>query len=177
MTLSAGMRLGPYEIVALLGAGGMGEVYKARDTRLERTVAIKMLPHDLVASLQARERFQREARAVAALKHPHICTIHDVGETADHQDFLVMDLLEGETLHQRLARGPLDVSELVDTGVALRGRSGCGARLRRAASGHQAANILLTPHGPKILDFGLAGQATEWCSRPLQTAKWRSRRS
>jgi serine/threonine protein kinase len=107
MNVTPGARLGPYEILSALGAGGMGEVYKAHDTRLKRMVAIKVLRHDLTASPLARERFQREARAVAALQHPNICTIYDVGETADHHEFIVMELLEGETLHQRLARGPM----------------------------------------------------------------------
>ena len=109
-TLNPGARLGPYEILSALGAGGMGEVYKARDTRLERDVAVKVLPAALTDSTPARERFQREARAVAALQHPNICTLHDVGETRDGQAFLVMELLQGETMQQRLGRGSLDVA-------------------------------------------------------------------
>src|SRR6185436_5528789 len=101
MTLAPGVRLGPYEIVAAIGAGGMGEVYRARDTRLDRTVAIKVLPESLAADPQLRERFEREARAISALNHPHICTLYDVG----HQggvDFLVLEYLEGQTLAERL---------------------------------------------------------------------------
>ena len=104
MILTAGARLGPYEIVSPLGAGGMGEVYKARDTRLDRTVAIKILPADVAADEQRRERFRREARAISSLTHAHICTLHDIGEQ-DGVDFLVMEYLPGETLAHRLLRG------------------------------------------------------------------------
>ena len=116
MPLSVGARLGPYEIVALLGAGGMGEVYRAKDTRLERVVAIKVLPDGVTASPQTLERFQREARAASALNHPNICTIYDVGTDPP---FIAMELLEGETLQQRLARGPMDVPVLVDIALAV----------------------------------------------------------
>ncbi len=104
MPLAPGTQLGPYEITAPLGAGGMGEVYRARDTRLERTVAIKVLPQHLADTPEARQRFEREARAVSALNHPHICTLHDVG-SQDGTEFLVMEYLEGETLATRLRRG------------------------------------------------------------------------
>src|SRR5215510_1539043 len=105
MALTAGTKLGPYEILGSLGAGGMGEVYKARDTRLDRTVAIKVLPAHVSDDPALRERFEREARTVAGLNHPHICTLHDVGHQ-DGTDFLVMEFLDGETLAQRLANGP-----------------------------------------------------------------------
>jgi len=104
MPLVPGSRLGPFEIVAPLGAGGMGEVYRARDTRLERTVAIKVLPESLAGDPQFRERFDREARAISQLTHPNICTLHDVGEHAGTA-FLVMEFLEGETLAETLASG------------------------------------------------------------------------
>src|SRR6266849_4985200 len=109
MSLTSGTKLGPYEILAPLGAGGMGEVYRACDTRLDRTVAIKVLPEHLSAKPQLRERFEREARAVSSLNHPHICTLHDVGQQ-DGVDYLVMEYLEGETLADRLKKGclPLD---------------------------------------------------------------------
>src|SRR5262245_33631503 len=106
MRLASGARLGPYEIVAAMGAGGMGEVYRARDTRLDRIVAVKVLSAERAQDQDARARFDREARAIAALNHPNICALYDVGHDAGH-DFLVMELLEGETLQQRLTRGPL----------------------------------------------------------------------
>src|ERR1051325_5567890 len=117
MALQTGARLRPYEIVAAVGAGGMGEVYRARDVRLGRDVAVKVLPAQLSGSIQARQRFEREAAAVAALQHPNICTVHDVGETSDGQAFLVMELLHGETLHERLARGPFDLAALLDVAI------------------------------------------------------------
>src|ERR1700745_510263 len=108
MALSVGTRLGPYEVIAPLGAGGMGEVYKARDTRLDRMVAVKVLSAALSADVQFRERFDRGARATSQLDHPHICTLHDVGEH-DGTSFLVMQFLEGETLEARLRKGPLPI--------------------------------------------------------------------
>src|SRR6266511_2933845 len=104
MSFSAGSRLGPYEILAPLGAGGMGEVYKARDTRLERTVAIKVLPTHLSASAEVRQRFEREAKTISQLSHPHICALYDAGNQ-DGVEFLVIEYLEGETLADRLAKG------------------------------------------------------------------------
>jgi serine/threonine protein kinase len=106
MPLTPGTRLGPYEIVAPTGAGGMGEVYKARDTRLDRIVAVKVLPPHVADRAEFRQRFEREARAVASLNHPHICQLHDIGQQ-DGTDFLVMEYLEGQTLAARLAAGPL----------------------------------------------------------------------
>jgi serine/threonine protein kinase len=113
VSLVSGTRLGPYEILSPLGAGGMGEAYKARDTRLDRLVAIKVLPLGVTASRQTLQRFQREARAASALNHPNICTIHDVGlGEAGEVPFIAMELLDGETLQQRLVRGPLEVPTL-----------------------------------------------------------------
>ena len=111
MTLVAGTRLGPYEIQAALGAGGMGEVYRARDTRLERTVAIKVLAGNRNERPETRKRFEREARALSGLSHPHICTLYDLG-CQDGVDYLVMEYLEGETLEQRLCKGPLPVHQV-----------------------------------------------------------------
>src|ERR1700738_90643 len=105
MPLSAGTKLGPYEVLSAIGAGGMGEVYKARDTRLNRIVAIKVLPTHLADRAELRERFEREAKTIASLNHPHICVLHDIGHQ-DGIDFLVMEYLEGETLAQRLLKGP-----------------------------------------------------------------------
>src|SRR5439155_4278021 len=118
MPLSAGMRLGPYEILASLGAGGMGEVYRARDGRLDRIVAIKVLPEHLTNKPQLRERFQREARAVSALNHPNICTIYDVGEHAG-QPYIAMEYLQGQTLRQQIAGGPLKLTELIAIGIQI----------------------------------------------------------
>ena len=112
MTLTAGTRLGPHQILSLIGAGGMGEVYKARDTRLERIVAIKVLPAHLADKPELRERFEREARTIASLNHQHICTIHDIGRQ-DGIDYLVMEYLEGETLAMRLLKGPLPVEQVL----------------------------------------------------------------
>src|SRR5437867_832795 len=108
MAIAPGVRLGPYEIVAAIGAGGMGEVYRARDTRLDRMVAIKVLPSHLATDPQLRERFDREARAISSLNHPHICALFDVGH--DEVDYLVLEFLEGRTLADRLAAGPLAVA-------------------------------------------------------------------
>ena len=110
MTLESGRKIGPYEIISLAGVGGMGEVYRARDTRLDRTVAIKVLPAGLGANAELRERFEREARAISAFSHPHICALYDVGNI-DGIEYLVMEYLEGETLAERLARGPRKYSE------------------------------------------------------------------
>ena len=161
MTLEAGTRFGPYEIQSPLGAGGMGEVYRARDTRLGRDVAIKVLPHAMVAAPAALERFSREARAVAALNHPNICVIYDIGEAADStadptRQFIVMELLEGETLQQRLARGPLDLGAIVDTGLALADALDVAHGKGIMHRDIKPANVFLTARGPKMLDFGLA---------------------
>jgi len=106
MPIAPGTRLGPYEIESLLGTGGMGEVYRSRDTRLGRTVAVKVLPEHLISDQESRRRFEREARVVSQLSHPHICTLFDVGEQ-DGRSYIAMEYLEGETLAQRLSRGPL----------------------------------------------------------------------
>src|SRR5476649_618055 len=118
MALPAGTRLGPYEVTAPIGAGGMGEVYKARDTRLDRTVAIKVLPAALAVDPDFRERFDREARAISQLTHPHICTLHDVG---DHEGtaYLVMELLDGQTLEARLARAGLQIGEALTIAIQI----------------------------------------------------------
>ena len=118
MTLDAGTRLGPYEIVAAIGAGGMGEVYRARDTRLDRTVAVKVLPSHLSASPELRQRFEREAKTISSLSHPHICALYDVGNQ-DGVEFLVMEYLEGETLFERLAKGPLAFDQVLRYGLEI----------------------------------------------------------
>src|SRR5215813_6819844 len=118
MRLSVGTRLGPYEIVALIGAGGMGEVYRAKDTRLDRTVAIKVLPPNLSAAPSSMQRFGREARAASALNHPNICALYDIGEDAG-RSFLVLELLEGQNLQHRLAAGPLPPGELLEAAIQI----------------------------------------------------------
>ena len=122
LALTVGNRIGPYEVVAGLGAGGMGEVYRARDTRLDRTVAIKVLPSHVSGDPALRERFEREARTVAALNHPHICTLHDIGHQ-DGIDFLVLEYLEGETLADRLAKSRMPVDEALAIAIQSRMRS------------------------------------------------------
>jgi serine/threonine protein kinase len=118
VTLAAGSRLGPYEIVAPLGAGGMGEVYRARDTRLERAVAVKVLPPHLSASPESRQRFEREAKTISQLSHPNICALYDVGREGE-TEYLVMELLEGETLAERLAKGALPLDSVLRVGVEI----------------------------------------------------------
>jgi eukaryotic-like serine/threonine-protein kinase len=154
--LASGTRLGPYEIVDALGAGGMGEVYRARDVRLDRTVAIKVLPSQFVADQQFQERFEREARSIAALNHPHICTLHDVG----HQDgthFLVMELIEGETLAERLQSGPSPIAETLAIAHQIAGALEAAHEKGILHRDLKPANIKITPDGTvKVLDFGLA---------------------
>src|SRR5579872_519779 len=118
MGLTPGTKLGPYEIQAPLGAGGMGEVYRARDTRLERTVAVKILPSRLAENSEAQQRFEREARAISSLNHPNICTLYDVGQQ-DGVHFLVMEYLEGETLADRLRKGPLPLPQALKYGTEI----------------------------------------------------------
>ena len=155
MALSAGDRLGPYEILAPLGAGGMGEVYKAKDTRLDRTVAIKVLPSHLSDNTRLKERFEREAQAVSSLNHPHICTLYDIG-TENGVDFIVMEQIEGDTLADRLEKGALPLDQALRYGIqiadALDKAHGQGVVHRDL----KPANIMLTKSGVKLLDFGLA---------------------
>jgi serine/threonine protein kinase len=155
MTVSPGSRLGPYEIVALLGAGGMGEVFKARDTRLERTVALKVLPAAYAADNERRLRFDREARAISALSHPHICALYDIGNQ-DSVPFLVMEHLEGETLEDRLCRGPLPLEQALRHSVEIAGALDHAHRHGVIHRDLKPANVMLTQNGVKLLDFGLS---------------------
>jgi Tol biopolymer transport system component len=155
MLLAAGTRLGPYEIVAPIGAGGMGEVYRARDTRLGRDVAVKVLPEHLSADPEVRARFEREAKTVSSLNHPNICTLFDVGREND-TDYLVMELIQGDTLAERLKRGPLHGSELLKLAIQI---ADALDRAHRAGVIHRdlkPGNIMLTRSGAKLMDFGLA---------------------
>ncbi len=159
MTLSSGTRLGHYEIVAPLGSGGMGDVYRARDTRLDRTVAIKMLPAHLSSNLEAQQRFQREARAISSLNHPHICHLYDVG-AADGVNYLVMEFLEGETLAKRLERGRVEFEQLLIVALQILDALDKAHRTGLVHRDLKPANIFLTQDGhAKLLDFGLAKNA------------------
>ena len=155
MSLNAGTRLGPYEIVSSAGAGGMGEVYKARDTRLDRTVAIKVLPTHLAGRAELRERFEREAKTIASLNHPHICTLYDTGHQ-DDIDFLVMEYIEGETLAQRLQKGPLPLDQVLRYAIEIADALDKAHRKGITHRDLKPGNIMLTKSGTKLLDFGLA---------------------
>jgi serine/threonine protein kinase len=169
MALARGTRLGTFEILDLVGAGGMGEVYRARDTRLERTVAIKVLPPLWADNADMRQRFEREAQTIASLNHPNICTLHDIGRhqdptgTAPAIDFLVMEFLEGETLAQRLQRGPLGLDEALRVAIAIADALDKAHRKGVTHRDLKPGNIFLVRAGgasdpplPKLLDFGLA---------------------
>src|SRR5688500_11957570 len=155
MSLTAGTRLGPYEIVAALGAGGMGEVYKATDTRLTRTVAIKVLPSHWADNSEMKQRFEREARTIASLSDSHICALHDIGHEGDI-DFLVMEYLEGETLAARIARGPIGLGETLTIAIAMASALDRAHRQGIVHRDLKPSNVMLTPSGAKLLDFGLA---------------------
>src|ERR1700678_425204 len=155
MALTSGTRLGPYEIQSPLGAGGMGEIYRSKDPRLDRSVAIKVLPSHLSSNPELKQRMEREAKAISALQHANICTLYDIG-TQDATDFLVMEYLEGQTLADRLVRGPLPLDQVLKIGTEI------AQALEKA---HQQgiihrdlkpANIMLTKAGAKLMDFGLA---------------------
>jgi Tol biopolymer transport system component/predicted Ser/Thr protein kinase len=155
MAILPGRRLGPYEILSAIGAGGMGEVYKARDTRLDRIVAIKVLPAHLADRAELRERFEREAKTIASLNHPHICTLYDTGHQ-DGIDFLVMEYLEGEALTQRLQKGALPLEQLLQYAIEI---SDALDKAHRKGVTHRdlkPGNIMITKTGTKLLDFGLA---------------------
>ena len=155
MPLAAGTRFGPYEILAPIGAGGMGEVYRARDTRLDRTVAIKVLPEHLSSNPQLRERFEREAKAISSLSHPHICPLYDVGHQ-DGIDYLVMEYLEGETLADRLKKGPLPPDQVLQYAIQITDALDTAHRHGVIHRDLKPGNIMLTKSGAKLLDFGLA---------------------
>jgi eukaryotic-like serine/threonine-protein kinase len=164
MPLSPGVRLGPYEISEAIGAGGMGEVYRARDTRLDRTVAIKILPAHFSCDPVRKQRFEREAKTVSSLNHPHICVLYDVG-SQDGLDYLVMECVEGETLARRLEKGPLPLEQVLNYGMQIADALDKAHRSGVVHRDLKPGNIMLTASGAKLLDFGLAKAAG-----PLSTA-------
>ena len=168
MALTSGTKLGPYEIQSPLGAGGMGEVYRAMDTRLDRAVAIKVLPAHLSSDPELKQRLEREAKTISSLQHVNICTLYDIGTQGD-TDFLVMEYLEGQTLADRLQKGPLPIDQLLKIATEI------AQALEKA---HQRgiihrdlkpANIMLTQAGAKLMDFGLAKPKLPNASQPLGT--------
>jgi serine/threonine protein kinase len=166
LAILAGKRLGPYEILSAIGAGGMGEVYRARDTRLERIVAVKILPDHLSDRAELRERFEREARTVASLNHPHICTLHEIGQQ-EGVDYLVMEHLEGETLAERLKKGPLPLDQVLRYAIEIADALDKAHRKGITHRDLKPGNIMLTKSGAKLLDFGLAKLKTSAVASPL----------
>jgi len=160
MPLAPGTKLGPYEIVSALGAGGMGEVYRARDTRLGRDVAIKILPKEMSEDAARKQRFEREAKTISGLNHPNICMLHDVG-SQDGVDYLVMECVEGETLAKRLEKGPLPLEQVLKYGAQIADALDKAHRSGVIHRDLKPGNIMLTPTGAKLLDFGLAKPVVE----------------
>ncbi len=152
MGLTSGTKLGPYEIVSPLGAGGMGEVYRARDTRLERDVAVKVLPANLSSDPSLQQRLEREAKAVSKLSHPHICTLHDIGHQ-DGVDFLVMELVEGETLEQRLIKGPLPPEQTLRFAAQIADALAKAHKLGITHRDLKPSNVMLTKTGRQADGF------------------------
>jgi Tol biopolymer transport system component len=169
MPLVPGTHLGPYEITGPLGSGGMGEVYRARDTRLERTVAIKILPAQFSADPVSKQRFEREAKTISSLNHPHICVLHDVGHQ-DGMDYLVMECMEGETLAKRLEKGSLPLEQVLKYGMQIADALDKAHRSGIVHRDLKPGNIMLTPAGAKLLDFGLAKSAVPLASVATMTA-------
>src|SRR2546428_4586060 len=176
MALLPSQRFGPYEILSAIGAGGMGEVYRARDTRLDRIVAVKILPDHLSDRAELRERFEREARTIASLNHPHICILYDIGHQ-DGIDFLVMEYLEGETLAERLKKGPLPLDQVLQFAIEIADALDKAHRKGVTHRDLKPGNIMLTKSGTKLLDFGLAklrqdaAPAIPFSQLPTATAK------
>ena len=169
MFLAPGTQLGPYEITAAIGAGGMGEVYRARDTRLDRTVAIKILPSDLSSDPVRKQRFEREAKTISSLNHPHICTLYDVG-SQNGIEYLVMECVEGDTLEKRLEKGPLPLEQVLRYGAQI---ADALDKAHRAGIVHRdlkPGNIMITTTGAKLLDFGLAKPTEQSLSVATLTA-------
>jgi eukaryotic-like serine/threonine-protein kinase len=169
MPLSPGVRLGPYEILDAIGAGGMGEVYRAKDTRLDRTVAIKILPAHLSSDPVRKQRFEREAKTISSLNHPHICVLHDVGQQ-DGIDYLVMECVEGEALAKRLKKGALPLEQVLKYGMQIADALDKAHRSGVVHRDLKPSNIMLTATGAKLLDFGLAKPAAPLSSGVTLTA-------
>jgi eukaryotic-like serine/threonine-protein kinase len=169
MPLFPGTHLGPYEIAGPLGSGGMGEVYRARDTRLERTVAIKILPRELSNDPIRKQRFELEAKTISSLNHPHICVLHDVG-SQDGIDYLVMECVEGETLAKRLEKGPLPIDQALRYGAQIADALDKAHRNCVVHRDLKPGNIMVTSAGAKLLDFGLAKPVAPLASVATLTA-------
>src|ERR1700724_1966985 len=169
MPLLPGTHLGPYEIMTPLGAGGMGEVYRARDTRLDRTIAIKILPAQFSTDPVRKQRCEREAKTISGLNHPNICTLHDVG-SQDGVDYLVMECVEGETLAKRLEKGPLPLEQVLKYGAQIADGLDKAHRSGVVHRDLKPGNIMLTPTGAKLLDFGLAKPTAPLASEMTLTA-------
>jgi eukaryotic-like serine/threonine-protein kinase len=169
MPLVSGTKLGPYEVVGPLGAGGMGEVYRARDTRLERTVAIKILPAQFSSDRVHKQRFEREAKTISSLNHPHICVLHDIGHQ-DGIDYLVMECVEGETLAKGLEKGPLPLEHVLKLGAQVADALDQAHRHNVVHRDLKPSNIMLTASGAKLLDFGLAKPVAPLASMATLTA-------
>jgi serine/threonine protein kinase len=175
MTLSPGTRLGPYELLTPVGAGGMGEVYRAKDTRLDRTVAVKVLPAHLSSSAESRQRFEREAKTISQLSHPHICALYDVGREGG-TEYLVMEYLEGETLSDRLLKGALPFEQVLRYGIEIADALDKAHRQGIVHRDLKPGNVMLTKSGVKLLDFGLAkafapvSSVSQFTALPTQAA-------
>ena len=174
MTLEPGGRLGVYEIVAPIGAGGMGEVYRARDTRLDRSVAIKVLPAELAANAAFKLRFEREAKTISSLSHPNICALYDVGES-DSGAFLVMEYLDGETRADRLSKGPIPIDQVLKIGVEIASALDSAHRQGVIHRDLKPGNIMLTRSGSKLLDFGLARSEASGLGASSSSSEWPER--
>ena len=169
MPLPVGTILGPYEILAPLGTGGMGEVYRANDRRLDRIVAIKILPANIAADSAAKQRFEREAKTISSLNHPNICVLHDIGHQ-DGIDYIVMECVEGETLVKRLEKGPLPLDQALKIAAQIAHALDKAHRSGIVHRDLKPGNIMLTPSGAKLLDFGLAKQTSPLATLATMTS-------
>src|ERR1700746_2804613 len=173
MALAPGTKLGAYEIMSPLGAGGMGEVYRAKDARLDRDVAIKILPQEMCADPARKQRFEREAKTISGLNHPNICVLYDVGNQ-DGVDYLVMECLEGETLAKRLEKGALPLEQVLKYGMQIADALDKAHRSGVVHRDLKPGNIMLTSTGAKLLDFGLARPTAPLSSAETLTAETRN---